>query len=299
MKKILSLTLLAVFAIAIFGGCTGPVEQESSLTDSSTTVTDTAAMEVTEDTEATTTETEATTTVETTAETTVPTETPTTAKPAATAATPATTKAPTPTNPPAPPANSAQSILNSASLNPTKTHNSELDATVQQVLNSCTTSGMSTYDKVKACYDYLVRNVEYAIFFSSYLTPDDGYVYKGIFDPLVAYNALYTLSHKTGVCDSYSAAFVALTRAIGLESYVVGGRTSKSGGGWTGHAWVNIRINGVMYVFDPQVEQNIAKNGPISYYRFCKTDEQVPNNYQYDDRDGYIAAFGGFAVVAE
>jgi len=295
MKKVLSLALVTILAIAIFGGCTGPVEQESELPDSSTTVAESTATETTVQT------TEATTTEETTIETTLPTETPTTAKPAATAAPkpPATTKAPAPTNPPAPPANSAQTILNSASLNPTKTHNSELDAEVQKVLNACTNSGMSTYDKVKACYDYLVRNVEYAIFFSSYLTPDDGYAYKGDFDPLVAYNALFTLTSKQGVCDSYSAAFVALTRAIGLDSYVVGGQTSMAGGGWTGHAWVNIRINGVMYVFDPQVEQNIAKNGPISYYRFCKTDEQVPNNYQYSDRDGYIAAFGGFAVVAE
>ena len=68
-------------------------------------------------------------------------------------------------------------------------------------------------------------------------------------------------------------------QAIGLNCYLVGGQTSKSGGGYTGHAWCEMNLNGTIYVFDPQVEDNIAKGGTIKYYRFGKTYDQVPGKY--------------------
>ena len=64
---------------------------------------------------------------------------------------------------------------------------------------------------------------------------------------------------------------------IGLDSAYVSGSTHASGGGYTGHNWVEVYIGGQTYVFDPQVEDNISGGG--TYQRFCKTYAQVPGKY--------------------
>ena len=62
---------------------------------------------------------------------------------------------------PAPTVSDAEAILNAAKLSPMKTNDAALDAEVERILNQITTSGMSTYEKVKACYDYLIDNTVY------------------------------------------------------------------------------------------------------------------------------------------
>ena len=132
---------------------------------------------------------------------------------------------------------------------------------------------MSTYEKVKVCYDYLINECEYdknkpAVFQSF---DDMGYG--------LMINAYDMLKDHKGVCHHYAAAFVALTRYIGLESYYQLGETHKASGGYTGHTWAVIIIDGTEYVFDPQVEDNIANGGEIKYQRFCKTYDQVKDKY--------------------
>ena len=81
-----------------------------------------------------------------------------------------------------------------------------------------------------------------------------------------------------------------MTRAIGLETYLQNGQTSSSKGGFTGHTWCTIMINGVPYLFDPQVEDNIAKGGAIYYYRFCQPYDSGTgkNNYISSDNRYYL-----------
>lgn len=166
-------------------------------------------------------------------------------------------------------------ILNSIVLNPGSTGNAELDAVINSVLSQITTPTMSTYQKVKACYDYLIEHSSYGIRGATIMIPD------GITaDQYLAYEILTT---GVGVCDHYAAAFAYMMRVIGIEnSYTDGGYTSKAGGGYTPHAWAIIRVGGVNYVFDAQVEDNIAKGGTIKYYRFCKSYAEVSKNYSYD-----------------
>ena len=141
-----------------------------------------------------------------------------------------------------------EAILNNAPLTPVET--SEY---TKQILASITNADMTTYQKVKACYDWLINTYEF-----------------GDYDPYFGIM----------VCDGYTYAFVSLTRAIGLNSYGRGGLTHKADGGYTPHAWAVIVIDGVEYVFDPQVEDNIAKGGYVGYYRFFKTYAEVPDKYR-------------------
>lgn len=141
-----------------------------------------------------------------------------------------------------------EAILNNAPLTPVETNEY-----IKQILASITSTDMTTYQKVRACYDWLINTYEY-----------------GDYDPYFGRMD----------CIGYTNAFVSLTRTIGLNSYERRGETHKASGGYTYHAWAVIVIDGVEYVFDPQVEDNIAKGGYVGYYRFFKTYAEVPDKYR-------------------
>lgn len=165
----------------------------------------------------------------------------------------------------------AVSALNSAQLTPTLTGFEPCDRQVMYTLSQITTPEMSTYAKVQACYDWLIVNCRYG-----YL---DEFTAPNFPEEEGATRAMDMLVYKIGACDDYSCAFAAMMRALGLNCYTVYGQTSRADGGYTGHIWCVIKINGVDYVFDPQVEDNIARGGDVYYYRFCKTYDEVYENY--------------------
>lgn len=179
-------------------------------------------------------------------------------------------------------------LLNSASLNPQKTNAPKMDALVDSIFAQIHTGGMSTYDKVKACYDYLVNNCRYSslgfAFLDTSVTSD--LVYKSSYDERVIINAYLILSTKEGVCDNYSSAFVVMCRRIGLDAHIIGGTVSKKGGGRTGHAWSYINLGGTQYIFDPQVQSN---NKNVPYHYFGKTYSQMGTTYE-PELSGYNAA---------
>ena len=165
----------------------------------------------------------------------------------------------------------AVNVLNSAQLTPTLTGYEPCDRQVLYTLSQITTPEMSTYAKVQACYDWLIVNCRYG-----YL---DEFTEPSFPQEEGATRAMDMLLYKIGACDDYSCAFSAMMRAIGLNCYTVYGQTSRADGGYTGHIWCVIKVDGVEYVFDPQVEDNIASGGDVYYYRFCKTYDEVYENY--------------------
>ena len=160
----------------------------------------------------------------------------------------------------------AEFLLNNAELYPTSTGADYCDEVVQETLAQITGDAMSTYDKVRACYDYLVNTCSYGDNVLRLDFPEDNGTAR-------AYGML--VGH-VGACDDYSCAFAALTRAIGLNCYTVYGQTARADGGYTGHIWCVIAIDGVEYVFDPQIDDNI---GADIYYRFCVTYDETPDSY--------------------
>ena len=170
--------------------------------------------------------------------------------------------------------------LNYISLKPQKCEYEPLNEIVDRILSQITTDDMSTYQKVKACYDYLINNCSYghAPGLIEILDFEDVDNTKSLYEK----SGYIILRDHIGVCDDYSAAFAAMTRAIGLDMKIRGGETAttKTESGFTGHAWCVLMIDGVEYVFDPQVEDNMAQGGAISYARFCKTYDEAPNRYK-------------------
>ncbi len=170
-------------------------------------------------------------------------------------------------------------LINSVALNPITTGYEDLDNKVSSILAGI---GGSTYDRLKGVYDYLINNTYYGG--GIYYEGDVAYLMNNYHfyrqDALYVLSAISLFDTGYGVCDNYAAAFLVLTRAIGLDSYVVEGQTSSSSGGMTSHAWNVININGTYYIFDAQVEDNITgRLGYNGYFRFFMTYEELPGKY--------------------
>lgn len=172
--------------------------------------------------------------------------------------------------------------LNSIPLNPMQsTGDPELDQLLDNIFARIITPEMDTHDKLKACYDYLIENTQYGS------APNnanglDKTNWTWFFSYLDVYDATYeVLTTGYGVCDHYASAFAVMARKIGLSMYRVNGETHTASGGFTGHAWCELQHNGVIYVFDPQVEDNIAgrNGGVIRYLRFGGTEAQLADKY--------------------
>lgn len=166
-------------------------------------------------------------------------------------------------------------MLDTVPLQPmASTGNADLDARLDAIFPQIISDGMDTHDKLKACYDYLINNIYYQTSSWSVVSPNDLYS--------SSYNyAYHLLKVGYGVCDSYSAAFAVMAHRIGLPMYTVRGDTSASGGGYiSDHVWCQIDYNGVSYIFDPQVEDNIARSkGYIMYIRFGGTSSRLSDCY--------------------
>jgi transglutaminase-like putative cysteine protease len=136
---------------------------------------------------------------------------------------------------------------------------SYLDTLVQEFIQSATTEGMSRSEQVQACYDYMVANYSYGSN-SNYNYADSRHS--------VAWATAF-LRDGYGTCNEWSSAFVYILRALGYDTDLYYGATAASGGGSAEHYWPVVHIDGVDYVFDPQVEGDLTrKSGVNAHKRF-------------------------------
>lgn len=160
----------------------------------------------------------------------------------------------------------AEARIANATLTPDRNWPEPLLTVADQILAQV--GGTTPYEQLRGCYDWLIQNCSYGSVLSN--LNQGGWL---------AEDAYSIMTQRVGVCDNYSAAFAVLARMIGFDARIQTGQTHRAAGGYTGHAWCVINIHGVDYVFDPQVEDNIAAGGAIRYLRFCKTYEEVPDKY--------------------
>lgn len=177
--------------------------------------------------------------------------------------------------------NSFKSKVNSIGLNPVYTRYTSFDNQISGILMSITNSSMTNYDKLMSIYNYVQDKLYYAmplLDMNLIYNLQLNYHYSE-FDATEIALAQAALDNGYGVCDSYAALFMIMTRQAGFDSYVFNGQVSKVGGGTTGHAWVVINIGGTYYTFDPQIEDY----GTTDTY-FGKTSDEL-NIYSYSFND--------------
>ena len=190
-----------------------------------------------------------------------------------------------------PAGSSAETILNAATLTPMKTNNAELDGIIDGIFAQIITDDMSTYQKTKAIYDYLMDNCYYgngwASWSGKYVKHDDDYV-------VVMGKTILKTGH--GTCDNYSAAFVAMARRIGLNAYFARGYAGNQAGYLDTHEIAIVSIAGVDYVFDPQIDDYNSRPGRRTYSLFCKPFATQTGRYKGYDLAAAKAGFGNFQL---
>lgn len=234
----------------------------------STTDSDTVASKATKKTTTVKTTTAKTTTIAKTTTAPVTTTTPavTTTKKKTTTAKVTTTKKPVTTTTTAPVVDNGKTPaqrLNSAVLDPKATLSAKEEKILLKYLNKIISDDMTNYEKAVACYDYIIKNTVYD--------------YGGWANPVKA-----VLEDGYGTCTEYSYVYAAMLNYIGFDAKTVDGKTTMAAGGYGYHMWVEVTINGQVYVMDPQVDDNMSWGAYISHDRFCKTYSEVKNKYIKD-----------------
>lgn len=137
------------------------------------------------------------------------------------------------------------------------TGSASLDQKLNSIVETYTNSSMTRDQKLRALYNY-VR---------------DGFSY--LKRPLVSkgqtgWEASYAeefLRLGRGNCYSFSATFCLLARELGLPAYTVVGGLGASA---SPHGWVEISLDGVTYMFDPQLEWRYLHDYGRSGYNLFK-----------------------------
>ena len=228
----------------------------------STTDSDTVASKATKKT----TTVKTTTAKTTTAPVTTTTPAVTTTKKKTTTAKVTTTKKPVTTTTTAPVVDNGKTPaqrLNSAVLDPKATLSAKEEKILLKYLHKIISDDMTNYEKAVACYDYIIKNTVYD--------------YGGWANPVKA-----VLEDGYGTCTEYSYVYAAMLNYIGFDAKTVDGKTAMAAGGYGYHMWVEVTINGQVYVMDPQVDDNMSWGAYISHERFCKTYSEVKNKYIKD-----------------
>ena len=151
---------------------------------------------------------------------------------------------------------SVKSILNNAKLHPQKTGFRTMDQKVESMLKDFRKKGTSTFDLMVAAYDWFVYNVKYDRSITYYPYYDFDSKTKSPVPFYAVYFAYDPLFMKEGVCDNFSSAYAIIARAIGLDAYLRYGKQVTSSATYD-HMWVEIIIDGVGYVFDPQSDNSV------------------------------------------
>lgn len=178
--------------------------------------------------------------------------------------------------------------LNSAVLNPVVTRDPEVDIKIKEVLARVTTPTMDNYDKLLACYNWIIDNAT--------IKKADGYTtswnntnvtYSSLQDKTAVSFGKTVLIGKNGfrygTCINYGAAMTLFARALGYDAYYIGGETEGAGRVYREHYWCLIRINGIWYNFDPHNADNYWAK-PMDY--FGKTNsEWLGLGYKFTHQD--------------
>ena len=115
----------------------------------------------------------------------------------------------------------------------TAAQEAELTAAVSALLSRLNLGGKSEYDKVKAIYDYICKNVKYD--------------YDNLNDEahILKYSAYAALCNGTSVCQGYANLFYRLANEAGLDARIVSGISRGQN-----HAWNIVRVDGKYYNID-------------------------------------------------
>ena len=154
-----------------------------------------------------------------------------------------------------------------------------LEELISQTASQLIQPGMGEYERAKAAFDYMVEHTV----LDQPIGLDLWRVHGGGDQPIpyLQQRALSPLRFGVGMCEDYAAALTLLLRGMGLEAQYVPGLTYSVEGNLVDHAWTVVRIDGVWYHLDSQLEDNISRHGEIRYRYFLKGDATLAGSHRW------------------
>ena len=117
-----------------------------------------------------------------------------------------------------------------------------------EVMGGLDLGGESTYEKIKAIHDYIVRNVQY------------DYVHLGNESYRTQYTAYGALIDGTSVCQGYAVLFYRMCLEAGVDARVISGVALTSDGDEP-HAWNIAKIEDLYYYVDATWDDPTVEGG--------------------------------------
>ena len=185
-------------------------------------------------------------------------------------------------------------VLSEAVLVPTITRDTAIDTKVQEVLAQVVKPEMDNYDKLLACYKWIIDNSFYKYDGFTGSWNNTNVSYSNNRDRQVVSFAKTIIcgvnGQRYGTCINYGSAMVVFARALGFEAYRVEARHYVQITRMVSITGVVIKINGIWYNFDPQNADNNWTD-PLRY--FGKTNsEWLGIGYKFthgsEKAEGYI-----------
>lgn len=122
--------------------------------------------------------------------------------------------------------------------------------------NNYITDDMTDFEKEMEIIQYMVQNITYDY---------DNFLEETV--PGTSYGTTGALLYGTAVCAGYTDTFTLLADACGLETMEVSGE-GNGVGGWGGHAWNKIKLDGEWYHVDVTWEDPIMNGDPENGYGY-------------------------------
>lgn len=149
------------------------------------------------------------------------------------------------------------------------TGNAELDVLLNDIVEQVTNDSMTRDQKLRALFNHTVNNYRYLA---------RPLVSKGATGWEPEY-ALFFLQNGKGNCFSFAAAYCLMCRELGLPAYTVVG---ASGNARSPHGWVEIVLDGTVYMFDPELQWYYNNKTSKKVDLFKMQPSQVPSGvYRY------------------
>ncbi|WP_195282401.1 transglutaminase domain-containing protein [Harryflintia acetispora] len=163
-----------------------------------------------------------------------------------------------------------------------ETANPYIGELIRNTADKLVRPGMTEYERAKAAFDYMIENTV----LDDPVGQDLWRVHGGGEEPIpfVEQRALSPLRFGVGMCEDYAAALTMLLRGLGLEAEYVPGLTYSLEGHLVDHAWTMVRIDGVWYHLDCQLEDNISRHGTVRYRYFLKSDATLSASHLWGQR---------------
>lgn len=138
--------------------------------------------------------------------------------------------------------------------------NRTIDDFVDGIISKVTTDDMTQEQQLRACYDYVQAHIVYQ--------SNNQHVARGADESLWTEEYMLRLIERgRGNCFCFASEMYYLARALGYAQ----ARAISGGGSTTGanldHGWLEIKLDGIRYLFDPEVNWKFANNQPGAYFK--------------------------------